>query len=380
LLTLLLAALFAVTALGLLDIILGMRRIAVLGALPSGTAAGDRVSIVVAARDEAGGVERAARSLLAQEYQPLEIILVDDRSSDGTGAIVDRLAREDPRLRVIHVTELPPGWLGKNHALALGAAAASGEWLLFTDADVVLAPGTVARGLGYARDRALDHLTVLPEVRVRGLWLQGFVTGFSVWALVATRPWTIRNPRSRRGLGVGAFNLVRRDAYLRAGGHQAIRLRPDDDLKLGKILRKIGARADVLRGSGAVVVEWYASLREAIDGLMKNSFAVVEYRVLAILAGVLLYLGMGLGPLAGLVLGNTLDRLLAGGALACQVAAAWWMSREIPLPRRSALLFPVTCLLLGWVVIRAMVGTLARGGIRWRGTFYPLRELRQNRV
>lgn len=378
--SLLLALLFAASAAGLLDIVLGLRRLAVLAELPVAPGDGTAVSIVVAARDEAGGVERAARSLLAQEYRPLEILIVDDRSQDGTGAILDRLAGEDPRLRVIHTTELPPGWLGKNHALAIGAAAASGEWLLFTDADVELAPGTLARGLGYARAHGLDHLTVLPEVRVSGVGLQGFVTGLAVWGVLATRPWAIRNPRSRRSLGVGAFNLVRKEAYLRAGGHRAIRLRPDDDLKLATILKRSGARADVLRGAGAVGVEWYSSLGAAIEGLMKNSFAVVEYRVSAILAGVALYLAAGLGPAAGLLLGGPLDRLLAAGALAGQLGAAWRLSRDIPLPRRSALLFPGACLLLAWVLVRATVVTLVTGGIRWRGTFYRLTELRRNRV
>jgi glycosyltransferase involved in cell wall biosynthesis len=336
------------------------------------------ISIVVAARDEARGIEPAMRSLLAQRYPGFEIIAVDDRSSDGTGAILDRLAREDPRLRVIHVQELPPGWLGKNHGLAIGAEAARGEWLLFTDADILMAPDTLSRGLGLAERHRADHLTVLPEVRVPGFCLQAFVTAFAVFGLVAARPWAVR--KGRGSLGVGAFNLVRRSSYHRAGGHRAIPLRPDDDLKLGKILRRSGSRTEVGRGLGVISVEWYGSLREATAGLMKNSFAVVDYHLSLAVGGMLLYLFVALVPILALVLGDWVTRAIGAATLVVQVATTWRISRELPTPRRSALVFPVACLLLCWVLFRATALTLIQRGIRWRGTFYPLDLLRSNRI
>ena len=320
------------------------------------------------------------RSLLGLRHPALEIIAIDDRSTDGTGAILDRLAREDPRLRVIHVASLPEGWLGKNHALWLGAGQANGRWLLFTDADVVLERDAVTRALGYAEREAFDHLTLLPEMIVPGFWLQAFVTAFSVWGMVASRPWAVRHPWNRRSLGVGAFNLVQTGRYRAAGGHERIRLRPDDDLKLGKILKRSGARTDVLRGRGTVSVEWYRTLREAISGLMKNSFAVIEYRVSLALGGALTYLIVALGPFAALVFGSPVTRLLGAGILAVELVAAWTLSRDIPTPRRSVLMFPVACLMLCWVLLRATFTTLIAGGIRWRGTFYSLRELKGNRV
>ncbi len=362
-----------------LDLWFGLRQLPQLLSLPA-QPHGPMVSIIVAARDEARGIADAVESFLAQDYESLEVIGIDDRSSDGTGGILDRLAREDPRLRVMHVTDLPAGWLGKNHALAMGAGAARGEWLLFTDGDVVLEPGAVGRAVGHATASGFDHVTILPDLLVPGYWLQVFVTAFAVWGLAAARPWRVGKPGSQRHVGVGAFNLVRASSYRGAGGHEAIRLRPDDDLKLGKLLLRSGARTTVLRGLRGVRVEWYSTLGAAIDGLMKNSFAVVEYHATLALGGVLLYLVAGLGPLGVIIAGGAAAKALGAAALVFQVLAAWTMSREVPTRAAAALMFPAGCLLLGWVVLRATVLTLGQKGIRWRGTFYSLEELRRNRI
>ncbi|HEV8600270.1 MAG TPA: glycosyltransferase family 2 protein [Gemmatimonadales bacterium] len=375
-----LGVLLVIAGLGL-DVVLGFRKLERLAdAAPREGAGAPLVSIVVAARDEARGIEAAARSLLTQRYPAFEIVAVDDRSTDATGEILERLARADPRLRVIHVRELPKGWLGKNHGLSVGAAAARGEWLLFTDADVVMAPETLARAVGFAERRGLDHLAVLPDIRLPGLLLSAFGTGFICWGTAILRPWKARDPRSWRFVGIGAFNLVRAAAYRRAGGHEPIRLRPDDDLKLGKILKRSGARSDFLLGKGLISVEWYHSVPEAIDGLMKNTFSVVEYRLLPMLAGVPLYLVGGLGPLAAFGFGSGPLRWIAAAAVTSQLGIMLFGTRESGAPRRVALLYPVVALLFAWIILRALVLNLAQRGIVWRGTFYPLAELRRNKV
>lgn len=359
----------------------GLGRLGRLAEHPPREAAGaPLVSLVVAARDEARGIDAAARSLLAQRYPALEIIAVDDRSSDGTGAMLDRLAASDTRLRVVHLRELPPGWLGKNHALSVGAAAARGEWLLFADADIVMHPDTLSRAVGYAERGGLDHLAVMPDLVMPGLLLMSFGTAFLCWGTVLLRPWRVRNPRSRTSVGIGAFNLVRRTTYQRVGGHAPIRLRPDDDLKLGKLLKQSGASSDFLLGRGVISVEWYRSVPELIDGLMKNSFAVVEYHALPMLAGVLPYLVAGLGPLLVLALGDWLARGLAALAILVQLGVMLRGARELDAPRRVALLYPVVGVLFAWITLRALVVNLWQRGIVWRGTFYPLSELRKNRV
>lgn len=363
-----------------LDLLLGMSRLERLAALPGYRGVAPLVSLVVAARNEERNVEAAARSLLAQRYSSLEIIAVEDRSTDRTGAILDALAAVEPRLSVIHLTTLPPGWLGKNYALSVGALAARGDWLLFADADVIMAPDSISRAVAYAERRGIDHLTILPDTLMPGLVLKAFViVGILIFGM-ALRPWKARDPRSRHFVGVGAFNLVRASAYARAGGHEAIRLRPDDDIKLGKILKRSGARQDALKGQGMVAVEWYRTLGETIDGLMKNSFAVVQYNPLLMLSGVVFYLVLGLAPLAALLLGTGPLRWLGGIAVAWQLLVHACVAREARLPLRAVLLYPVMYALFAWIVFRALVLNLWQGGIVWRGTFYPLSELRKNRV
>ena len=362
------------------DILIGLSRIEPLAGVAPRSGPGPLVTLITAARDEARGIEAAARSLLAQDYSALEFVMVDDRSTDRTGAILDGLAARDPRVRVVHVGALPPGWLGKNHALARGAAAARGEWLLFADADIVMDPTTIARAMQYVERRGLDHLTLLPELVMPGLLLKAFVSSFVIWLAGFLRPWRARDPGSRRFVGVGAFNLVRTSSYAAAGGHQPIRLRPDDDLKLGQILKRSGARQDLVQGRGLVSVEWYHSLGEAVDGLMKNSFAVVEYNPVLMVLGALAYLLIGLGPLAAAALGDGILRILglvtAGLLFLIHLRGA----REAGAPLRGALLYPVVSVIFAWIVVRALALNLWQGGITWRGTFYPLSELRKNRV
>ena len=168
---------------------------------------------------------------------------VDDRSTDHTGDILAGLASVWPdRMRVLRVERLPEGWMGKNHALYLGGEEARGEWLLFTDADIRFAPGCLEDALGYAQGEGLDHLTLATEIISRGVLLRSFVAAFVLVFEVTQRPWRAADPRAREAVGVGAFNLVRREAYLRAGTHRAIRLRPDDDMRLGRLLKQAAFR------------------------------------------------------------------------------------------------------------------------------------------
>lgn len=374
----LVALLAILLALGVM-LLIGLRRLVQLSELTGHSGAAPLVSLIVAARNEERNVEAAMRSLLAQQYPALEIIAVEDRSTDRTGAILDGLARSEPRLTVVHVTELPPGWLGKNHALSVGAASAQGEWLLFADADVVMHPEVVSRAVGYATRAGFDNITLLPDTLMPGLFLKAFcIVGIVIFSL-ALRPWKARDPKSRAFVGVGAFNLVRASAYRRAGGHDPIRLRPDDDIKLGKLLKRSGARQDAVSGLGMVSVEWYHSVSELIDGLMKNSFSVVNYNAVLSLGGSLFYVVLALGPLAALILGHGVVQLLGGAIVLWQLLLHAVVAREARLPVLAVPLYPAVYLLFAWIVVRATLLTLIRGGIVWRDTFYPLTELRKNR-
>ncbi len=339
-----------------------------------------RVSVVVAARDEERNIETAMRSMLEQDYPDYEVVVVNDRSTDRTGLILDRIAATDTRFRVVHVTELPPGWLGKNHALQVGADESTGEWILFTDADIHMDPTAVGRAIRFCEDRGVDHLAIAPNLILPGLLLEGFGV-FFLWSfLLFAKPWKARNPGSWFHVGVGAFNLVRRSAYRAVGGHQPIRLRPDDDLKLGKILKQAGFRQDALSGQGLLSVEWYHSLREMIPAFEKNMFAGVEYSVLLSLTGGLVQLAAGVIPIMTLpfVAGPTRWLLAAQVALSLGVFAK--LARSIEVRPAVALIYPVVVVLFVYILWRTMVVNLASGGIQWRGTFYSLRELKANRI
>jgi hypothetical protein len=339
-----------------------------------------RLSVVVPARNEEGTVEEAMRTLLAVDYPNVEVVAVDDRSTDATGAILDRLAAAHPRLRVTHVGELPPGWLGKNHALHLGAGLASGEYILFTDADVHFEPSGPRRAARAAVRRGLDHLVLLPEVVVQGFWETLFVTYFGTAFLFAFLPWKVADSRSKTYVGVGAFNLVRTEAYRRAGGHAALPMDVVDDLKLGKRLRESGARQECGFSDGLVRVRWAVGLRGMVDALTKNMFAALEFRVASALSSILTILLLVAWPGVGLLVGPWGPRVLCAGALASMV----WMVRTVrPLLRGSplyALGFPVAALLMTYTICRSMSRTYRQGGVVWRDTLYPLEELRKGLV
>jgi cellulose synthase/poly-beta-1,6-N-acetylglucosamine synthase-like glycosyltransferase len=360
------------------EMIVNGRHVPFLADLPVGTPAElPRATVVVAARNEERGIAEATRSLLAQRYPQLEIIVVDDRSSDATGEILRRLAAENPRLQVITVRSLPAGWLGKNHALALGAGRARGEWILFTDADVHLDPDALARGVSHARQRGLDHLAVAPRLLMRGVLLELFASGFALLFAQVTRPWRARRAGSRFHIGIGAFNLVRAGAYRAVGGHRTIRMRPDDDLRLGRILKEADFRQDLAFGGRDVAVEWYANLGEAMRGLEKNTFAGVDYSLpRALLAGSLLSL-LGFYPFAALLFTSGVSwsiSMLTAVLIVVIFAGSMRASGGRPFLAAAA---PLAVLLVLFIAGRAMVLTLVQGGIRWRDTFYPLEQLRE---
>lgn len=358
------------------------RRVPWLSEQPLDSAPSPALTVIAPARDEARHLEAAIRALLAQDYPDLEVLVVDDRSTDATPWILARLAAESAKLRVETVRELPEGWLGKNHANWLGAQAARGELLLFTDADVVFEPGALRRAVGYLRRGGWDHLAIAPRVHLPGAVLGQFTLYFGLLFSLYARPWAARDAHSRAHVGIGAFNLVRRDAYFAAGGHRRLALRPDDDMKLGKLLKAHGARQEFLNGRGALSVEWYGSWRELRDGLMKNLFAGVEYRLAALLAGSLGQLALLAGPALAVVggWGGPIAWSIDAAACVALLALGAACAPQFGTRRWGGVLLPGFALFGTWLMWRSAWLALRRGGIEWRGTFYPLAALRRNIV
>lgn len=335
------------------------------------------VCLVIAARDEEGDLERSVTTRLADDYPNLQVIIVNDRSTDRTAEIADRLARQDPRVKAVHIKELPAGWLGKVHAMCQGVAIAEGEWLLFSDADVEFAPGTLRRAIARCEHEGRDHLAVLPEIREHGLFLNAAMDIFCQFNIAAGRPWQVPDPRTRAALGGGMFNLVRRSAYDRTPGLPWLRLEIADDFALAQMLKQHGARSLVMDGVGAVILDFYRDLGEMARGTEKSGYAVIGHFNPAILiVTCVILLVTQVGFLAGFLHPALWVKLLAAGTLAiagvAQALMAKWMKRSV-LP---ALLFPIGILLITWMFLRSGILVWQRGGVAWRSTVYSVRELR----
>jgi glycosyltransferase involved in cell wall biosynthesis len=338
------------------------------------------LSVITAARNEARRIEVALTSLLRLDYPALEIIVVNDRSTDETGAILERLACQHTRLTIKHISELPEGWLGKNHALYVGAAEASGTLLLFTDADVVFEPTTLRRAAALMELDALDHLAAIPDVEVPGIALNAFVAAFGVFFSLYARPWKAPDARSPFHIGIGAFNLIRADVYRAIGTHRAIAMRPDDDMKLGKIVKKAGFRQEAAYGRDFITVEWYASLGELVDGLMKNAFAGVNYSLLAVAGSTAALFLTDVWPFLALVATHGVTRALNGASVAFIVLIFWTSAHYGGARLRYVVAFPAAALLFAYIMWRSALLAIIRGSVTWRGTAYPLAQMRANRV
>lgn len=338
-----------------------------------------RVSQIVPACNEAAEFREAVGSRLTEGYPDTEIIVVNDRSTDATGALADELVGRDGRVRVLHVRELPEGWLGKVHAMHRGFEQATGEWLLFSDADVHLAPDTLRRAVGYCEQAGLDHLCVFPDVW-RGTWLLDIVMAMFVRVFcIAVRPHAVADPQSRAAAGVGAFNLVRRSAFERTPGLAGVRLDVVDDMALGQMLKEHGARSGVINGRGCVGLRWYESVADMAGGAEKSalaSFAAFSVARLLAICGVLLLLE--LAPFVGLFAagGPALRAVAAAGVVLALLAQlipsvwfrrAWWPTLFVPV---AIMIATGMMLRAGWLAVR-------RGGMLWRGTLYPMETLRR---
>ncbi len=353
--------------------------------LRPGDHAGDAppaLAVVVAARDEAGNavdaasLERAARSWLALDHPALEVVVVDDRSSDATVAVLERAFASDARARVVHGSEPPSDWLGKVHAQAAGVAATTAPWVLLTDADVRFDPAAARAALGWAERERLDHVALIPRFEARGPALRAFLAAFSLLFTVLVRPWEAGDPRSPRTLGIGAFGLYRRTALERAGGLAAVRSRPDDDLALARAAKAVGGRSAVAFAPDLVALGWYPTLAAALTGLEKNAFVGVGFRPsVAVLAAVAL-VATHVAPFAALAAPEPWARAIAMGIFASVLAAYAVHGRRAGHPAWLGALHPVSTLLLVLALLRSTVRVLGRGSVAWRGRSYPLDELR----
>jgi glycosyltransferase involved in cell wall biosynthesis len=342
---------------------------------PAGTPS---LTVIVPARNEAADIAACLQSLLQQDYTNLQIIAVNDRSTDSTGTIMEALAAEYPaKLHILHITELPPGWLGKPHAMAVSARQATSEYLLFTDADILFRPDALRRSLAQAVATNADHFVTLPTpiVKTHG---EGMLLGFlQVLGLWATRPWRAAQPNATRDfIGIGAFCLLRASAYRQLGGFEAFRMEILEDLTLARCVKLAGLSQRVAVSPGLVKVHWASGAIGVVNVMTKNLFAVFRFHISFLLIACAWLALFYFAPIAFLAWPST--RIPAIITLA---AIAWLYRLSGRLSGISAwytILFPISAALFIYSLLRSMFITLKQGGVIWRGTFYPLAELRRN--
>jgi len=347
---------------------------------PAADADCPRISILFAAREEEEKLPTALATLMEIDYPNLEVIAVDDRSKDATGSILDEFAAAHPRLRVVHIRELPSGWLGKPHALQKAFEASSGEWLLFTDADVCFKPDALRRAVALSNARGLDHLTLMGDVEMVGFWEKVMITFFAMAFNLASDPYRVSLPNSRTYMGVGAFQLLKRTAYEGSGTHRRLAMEVVDDMKLGKIVKQAGYRSGAGIAQEYVAIRWHAGIGNLVRGVTKNFFAALGYSLPYVGIAVTGLLVVNVAPVFGVLFGHGWIRIFA--AIAFLIALVFHTGIDIGMRVTPlyAVTHPLGALLFCYMLLRSTVVTLKQGGIIWRDTFYPLDELKRGVV
>jgi len=340
------------------------------------------VSAIIPAKDEEATIAACLASVRAQDYPNLEILVVDDRSTDRTAEIARGVAAVDSRVRVVAIEHLPPGWTGKTHALHVAAAGARGEWLWFVDADTLHIPPCLAIALEYARSEGAALMSLLPELRCESFWEEAVQPLASIVLMQSFPLFRVHSPKSRRFFANGQFILVRRDAYDAAGGHAAVRDRFVEDIYLGGNVKALGLPIRIGMGKAISSTRMYTSLPQIIRGWARILYDAVDRRpgplvvkvldqlvfnqtahVALVAALAMLLMGIP-GPFPAILLGmSVVHHLLAASVL-------YRLYRQmVARPLRAVLWYPVAEFVLDAILVQA-IASCVTGRVTWRGTAY----------
>ena len=319
----------------------------------------------------------ALRSILALDYPALEVVAVDDRSTDATQEILREFSGACKHLRTCRVDQLPSGWLGKPHGLQTAYEHSSGDWLVFTDADVRFHPELLRRAVSLVFERGWDHLTLLPRMDMTGFGEKTLLTYFCFGGFVFSRAWTIPDRNSTAYAGVGAFQLLRRSAYEAIGTHRRLALEVVDDMKLGKLVKAGGFVSGLALAGDLVRLRWYSGLRNIIRGTEKNFFAAAGFRLHLALLHLAVILLLSVAPFVALPFCRGWALAFAAIAAGCAAGMQALTARFAGASPLYGLTHPLGALILSFMLARSTAVTLRQRGIYWRGTFYPLEELRR---
>lgn len=342
-----------------------------------------KVSVIVPARNEGEAVLAGLVSLAMLDYPDYEVIAVDDRSTDNTGELMDSIAPlRNPTydLQVLHVRDLPSGWMGKQHAMWRAAQQAHGDWLLFTDADVIFRSDSVRRAIVYAEAKGADHLVLFPSHNLRGIGEKIFMAGFQILFALGHRAWKVADPDSDDFMGLGPFNLIRRSAYEQIGTWEALKMEIIEDMKLGKLVKKHRLSQRCVFGPGLLPWKWGNGATGISRNLTKNMFSLLHFRWGKSIGALLLLLAINFIPPAGAIWAPGWAKAPYIFSLACIAAIHWGMGRRTQAPGWTFFFYPIGTLLIVFTMLRSMAHAFVNKGVVWRGTRYSLDELRKGWV
>ena len=327
-----------------------------------------KLSIIICACNEANTIDRAISSIIGQNYPDMEIILVNDRSTDKTGEIIDNISKRDGRVKTIHITQLPKGWLGKVHALYKASKKITGEWILFTDADVHLRQGTLRKAVALCVFHRYDHFSLLPKVTTVSFWQQIVLRSFGLLLL--------QDIRNLNFCGIGAFNLVKRCSLERTEGFSWLRMEVADDMGLGLLLQGSGGKNGYAFGFRHVSLTWYPSMSSMFRGLGKNTVCAAQYRLYKSFIFAICLWAIVLGPILILLHPGTPYLLLPGiGAYILLVINAAASKIRLGEEFMPSLLIQPGLIMISLIVLWAGIMCKLRGGVCWRGTLYKTEDL-----
>lgn len=346
-----------------------------------------RVSVIIAARDEEANIARAVRSVAAQQGVR-EILVVDDQSQDRTGEILESLKKEIAPLRTLRVELLPEGWVGKAHAAAEGAKFASGEWLLFTDADTEHLPGSLSALVERAEREQADLLSVSPAQETPTWWEKSVIPYVYVHLARLYRFEDVSDPASSAAAANGQYFLIRRPVYERVGGHEAVREEILEDVEIARRVKSSGGRLLFIPGAAWARTRMYSTFRAMWTGWTKNLYLLYGRRLRLIFGAVTRVLMLDLVPvLAFLVVSSTIalglyDRVVILGALGLFLMTLyrqWNYSRELGRlgfdPSLATYQF-IGAWLFALLLLQSVSAHRLRGRVQWKGRTYETRGTR----
>ena len=341
------------------------------------------VSVLVAAKDEAENIETCVRTMLRQNYPNFELIVCDDRSEDGTGEIVERIAAEDDRLRLIRIRDLPAGWCGKNNAMNTGIREARGQWICMIDADCrQTSDRTLSVAVQYALDTEADMLSVLPILEMRGFWENVVQPVCGGVMMIWFHPEKVNNPDKPNAYANGAFMLMKRSTYEAIGGHEAFKDKLNEDMHMALGVKRRGLRLRVARSQGLYLVRMYTSLPKILRGwsrIFYGTFGTAKRLSISLLVilvmGVLPYVSAALG-LALAAAGAAPNAwwwacgIAGAAAVAMQLSVIFRFYRLIRAKPALAWTYVLGCLIAAAALIGALLKLRSRARVVWRNTSY----------